>query len=105
MRSLSQRDPPIPSLYVKSLGKDPGTEAISSIFKKARENSPCLLVLEDIDSIVTEHTKSTFLNELDGLQDNDGIMLIASTNYRTWQYSTFLKSENANRSPGPKWTS
>ena len=81
MRSLSQRDPPIPSLYVKSLGKDPDTEAISSIFKKARQNSPCLLVLEDIDSIVTEHTKSTFLNELDGLQDNDGIMLIASTNY------------------------
>lgn len=42
--------------------------------------SPCLLVLEDIDTIVTAQTRSYFFNEVDGLENNDGIMMVASTN-------------------------
>lgn len=78
MHSLYQRNPPIPTLYVKSA---PRTYDISAIFRMARQMSPCLLVLEDVDTIVTEQTRSYFFNEVDGLASNDGILMIASTNH------------------------
>lgn len=81
MRSLSSRSKPIPTLYVKSLGKSCDQDNIRSIFEKARETTPCLLVFEDIDSLVSNNVKSFFLNEVDGLEGNDGIMMIGSTNY------------------------
>jgi len=83
MQSLSHRPTPIPTLYVKSLGKSGDHDDIRSIFEKARETSPCLLVLEDVDSLVSDNVKSFFLNEVDGLEANDGILMIGSTNYRT----------------------
>jgi AAA+ superfamily predicted ATPase len=43
--------------------------------------SPCLLVFEDLDSLITEDSRSYFLSEVDGLESNDGIMMIGSTNY------------------------
>lgn len=81
MRSLASRSKPIPTLYVKSLGKSCNQDDIRSIFEKARETAPCLLVFEDIDSLVSDDVKSFFLNEVDGLEGNDGIMMIGSTNY------------------------
>jgi SpoVK/Ycf46/Vps4 family AAA+-type ATPase len=45
-----------------------GPEAgVSRIFEHARNNAPCILVIEDIDSMVTPAVRSFFLNELDGL--------------------------------------
>ncbi|MCA9567669.1 MAG: AAA family ATPase, partial [Myxococcales bacterium] len=38
-------------------------------------------VLEDLDALVTEKSKSFFLNELDGLTDNTGVIVLASTNW------------------------
>lgn len=90
LHKLSQRDPPIPTLYVKSTGRDADSDDIRNIFKKARENAPCLLVLEDIDSLVKDNLKSFFLNEIDGLEGNDGIMIIGSTNYRKPTFSGSL---------------
>ena len=81
MRSLASRSTPIPTLNVKSLGKSCDQDDIRSIFEKARDTSPCLLVFEDIDSLVSDDIKSFFLNEVDGLEGNDGIMMIGSTNY------------------------
>ncbi|KAK4694334.1 hypothetical protein P7C71_g3230, partial [Lecanoromycetidae sp. Uapishka_2] len=82
MHNLSSRPKPIPTLYVKSAEGDYGEiYAIRHIFKKARKMSPCLLVFEDLDSIVTERSRSFFLNEVDGLESNDGIMMLGSTNY------------------------
>ena len=43
--------------------------------------SPCLLILEDIDTIVTPSSRSYFFNEVDGLENNDGIFMVASTNH------------------------
>ncbi|KAF7904767.1 hypothetical protein EAF00_002101 [Botryotinia globosa] len=82
MSSLSSRASPIPSLYVKSFdGECHGPKwAISTIFQKARKMAPCLLIFEDLDSLVTEKTRSYFLNEVDGLESNDGILMIGSTN-------------------------
>ena len=81
MRSLASRSKPIPTLYIKSLGKSCDQDDIRSIFEKARETAPCLLVFEDIDSLVSDDVKSFFLNEVDALEGNDGIMMIGSTNY------------------------
>ena len=79
MNNLANRKVPIPLLYVKSANT---TYAIRSVFATARAFAPCLLILEDIDTIVTPYTRSYFFNEADGLERNDGIMMIASTNHR-----------------------
>ncbi|KAF7958139.1 hypothetical protein EAE96_003701 [Botrytis aclada] len=73
MSTLSSRTSPIPSLYVKSFdGECHGPKwAISAIFQKARKMAPCLLIFEDLDSLVTHKTRSYFLNEVDGLESND----------------------------------
>lgn len=82
MHSLYDRDDPIPTLYVRSLASYGGPEhAISLIFSKARQMASCLLVFEDLDSIVSDAVRSYFLNEVDGLQNNDGIMMVGSTNH------------------------
>lgn len=55
--------------------------AISQIFAKARQEAPCYLVFEDLDSIVSDSVRSYFLNEVDGLRSNDGILMVGSTNH------------------------
>ena len=81
MISLFARPDPVPTLYVKSLAgcHDPHY-AIRQIFVKARQMAPCLLVFEDLGSLTTDQVKSFFLNEVDGLESNDGIMMVGSTN-------------------------
>lgn len=82
MHSLYDRDDPVPTLYVRSLSSYGGPEySISVIFEKARQMAPCFLVFEDLDSIVSDAVRSYFLNEVDGLQNNDGIMMVGSTNH------------------------
>jgi transitional endoplasmic reticulum ATPase len=82
INSLAARDPPVPSLYVKSLDGCNGPKwAIQRIFSRARVVSPCLLIFEDLDSLVEDKTRSYFLNEVDGLDSNDGILMIGSTNH------------------------
>lgn len=82
MHSLYDRDDPVPTLYVRSLTSYGGPEyAIKSIFSKARQMAPCFLIFEDLDSIVSDAVRSYFLNEVDGLQNNDGIMMVGSTNH------------------------
>ncbi|KAL8851946.1 MAG: hypothetical protein Q9221_003157 [Calogaya cf. arnoldii] len=79
---LSSRADPVPTLYVKSLAGCYGPHyAIREIFTKARQRAPCLLVFEDLDSLITDQLKRFFLDEVDGLESNDGIMMIGSTNY------------------------
>lgn len=69
-------------LYVKSFASYKGPEgAIADIFEKARQMAPCMLIFEDIDSLVTVGVRSYFLNAVDGLQSNDGILMIGSTNH------------------------
>ena len=83
MASLYSRDDPIPSLYVKSFETNCQTEqyAIRQIFQQARSMAPCLLIFEDLDSLVNDDIRSYFLNEVDGLESNDGILMIGSTNH------------------------
>ncbi|PVI01317.1 P-loop containing nucleoside triphosphate hydrolase protein, partial [Periconia macrospinosa] len=78
MHTLQERKRPVVTLYVKSA---PYSYDIRSIFQMARAMTPCLLVLEDVDTIVTRSTRSYFFNEVDGLENNDGILMIATTNH------------------------
>lgn len=98
MHSLYKRKDPVPTLYVKSLVRYAhfsiefaskltvrsygGPEySLSLIFGQARRYAPCFLIFEDLDSIITDQTRSYFLNEVDGLRSNDGIFMVGSTKY------------------------
>ncbi|ERF69158.1 hypothetical protein EPUS_01114 [Endocarpon pusillum Z07020] len=78
MHTLSIRENPVVSLYVKALHN---TYEIGSVFRMARTMTPCLLILEDVDTLITEELRSYFFNEVDGLDSNDGIMMVATTNH------------------------
>ncbi|KAH6226714.1 hypothetical protein HBI42_012800 [Parastagonospora nodorum] len=72
----------VPTLYVRTLTSYGGPEySLRQIFNKARQEAPCYLVFEDLDSIVSDNVRSYFLNEVDGLTSNDGIMMVGSTNH------------------------
>ena len=51
------------------------------VFEKARAEAPCVLILEDLDSLINDNNRSFFLNQLDGLENNDGLLVIGSTNH------------------------
>lgn len=72
-----------PCLYVKSFSSQHADDHhnIRAVFAKAREIAPCILVLEDLDSLITEHNRAFFLNELDGFAANEGVVTLASTNH------------------------
>jgi hypothetical protein len=72
-----------PCLYVKSFEAPFSTAhaSIRSVFRRARESAPCLLVFEDLDTLINEANKSYFLNELDGFAQNIGIVTLATTNH------------------------
>lgn len=73
---------PVPTLVVKTLAQRSfGPQmSVRQIFTKARQAAPCLLLFEDVDSLVTDQVRSYFFNEVDGLEDNEGILMIGSTN-------------------------
>jgi len=82
MHALYERKAAIPTLYVRSLSSFGGPEySINSIFSLARRTAPCYLVFEDLDSIVQDNVRSYFLNEVDGIKRNDGILMLGSTNH------------------------
>jgi hypothetical protein len=72
-----------PCFYVKSLKANHMSDhdTIKRVFDRARETTPCLLIMEDLDSLITDRNRSFFLNELDGFAANTGIVLIATTNH------------------------
>ena len=72
-----------PCLYVKSFKVEYRTdeENIRMVFDRARKSAPCILVLEDLDALVTPQNRSFFLNELDGFAANIGIVTLATTNH------------------------
>jgi hypothetical protein len=73
----------LPCLYVKSFQSDRGSEQgnMRRVFERARRSAPCLVVLEDLDSMIEEENRAFLLNELDGFASNEGVAVIASTNH------------------------
>lgn len=73
-----------PCLYIKSFKAqrfESEHAMIRSVFNRARQTTPCLLVLEDLDSLIGDSNRSFFLNELDGFAANTGIVVLATTNH------------------------
>lgn len=69
-------------LYVKSFHHWMGDErGMYEVFNKARAVSPCVVILEDLDSLINDANRSFFLNQVDGLANNDGLLLIGTTNH------------------------
>ena len=70
-----------------------GASRVRDLFSKAKEKSPCMIFIDEIDSIgrqrgsgigggndEREQTLNQLLTELDGFADNSGIIVIAATN-------------------------
>lgn len=72
-----------PCIYVQSFKTERGTDhaVMRELFKRARVTTPCIVVLEDLDSLINDGNRSFFLNELDGFASNHGILAIATTNH------------------------
>jgi len=72
-----------PCLYVRSLKSERKSQArsIGEVFQKARSVAPCMLVMEDLDSMIEPANLSILLNELDGFASNEGILTLATTNH------------------------
>ncbi|TFK43716.1 P-loop containing nucleoside triphosphate hydrolase protein [Crucibulum laeve] len=69
-------------LYVKSFQSWKGEEgAMADVFDKARQLAPCVIILEDLDSLINDRNRSFFLNQLDGLEGNNGLLIIGTTNH------------------------
>lgn len=53
------------------------------LFHEARRTAPSLVIVEDIDSLLTESrlSRATVLAQLDGVEPRDGILFIATTNH------------------------
>jgi len=51
------------------------------VFARARITTPCLLVMEDLDSMIDDKTRAFLLNELDGFETNAGVVVLATTNH------------------------
>jgi hypothetical protein len=73
-------------LYVRSFarkwGRDANQDTVRDLFEGARKYAPCILCLEDVDSLIRDDLRSTFLNELDGLEDDyRGVLTVATTNH------------------------
>ncbi len=69
-----------------------GASRIRKLFKKARENSPCIIFIDEIDSLLTgsrrsgEHSSSRatlnqFLAEMDGFNRLEKIYVLGATNH------------------------
>jgi transitional endoplasmic reticulum ATPase len=78
-----------PQLLSKWVGES--EKGIREIFKKARQASPCIVFLDEIDALaparggggdshVSERVVSQLLTELDGIEELRGVMVLAATN-------------------------
>ena len=63
-----------------------GASRVRDLFKKAKENTPCLIFIDEIDAVGRQRGvgygggNDELLTEMDGFEGNSGIILIAATN-------------------------
>ncbi len=70
-----------------------GASRVRDLFKKAKENAPCIIFIDEIDAVgrqrgagigggndEREQTLNQLLTEMDGFEGNAGVIIIAATN-------------------------
>ncbi len=70
-----------------------GASRVRDLFKRAKENAPCLIFIDEIDAVgrqrgagigggndEREQTLNQLLTEMDGFEGNNGVIIIAATN-------------------------
>ena len=67
-----------PCIYVRNLEDE---DEVTQVFKRARMLAPSLVVMEDLDSMISKVNRAFFLNELDGFRANTGVVVLATTNH------------------------
>ncbi len=78
-----------PALLSRWLGES--ERAVREVFRKARQASPCIVFMDEIDSLApargsldgspaTDRVISQLLTELDGIEELRGVMVLAATN-------------------------
>lgn len=67
-------------LYGFSANEEDVKDNLISTFKVAESLAPAIVVLEDVDRLVKGNFMRTFLNILDGVVPQEGILVIASSN-------------------------
>ncbi|KAI0149456.1 P-loop containing nucleoside triphosphate hydrolase protein [Pestalotiopsis sp. NC0098] len=78
MATLAEGQYLVPSVYANFTSQhDVYPSRINDMFSRARQTAPCLLVLENLDSLMSEDHRGTFLEELDN-GNNDGILILGS---------------------------
>lgn len=72
-----------PNFFMISIQKDTDQSDLGSTFARASRNAPAMIILEDLDSLTTESkiSRSAFLALLDGVSDQEGVLVIGTTNY------------------------
>jgi AAA+ superfamily predicted ATPase len=80
-KAIAAATPELPFLYVRDLREYEEREAIKLIFRRARKLAPCVLAFEDIDGLILDHNRTVFLNEMDGFNSNEGLLVVASSNH------------------------
>lgn len=84
---ISVKGPALMSRYVGD-----SEQGVRELFHKARQASPCIIFLDEVDSVVpargegstdshvAERVLSQFLSEMDGLEELKGVFIIGATN-------------------------
>ena len=70
-----------------------GASRVRDLFRRAKEKAPCIIFIDEIDAVgrqrgagigggndEREQTLNQLLTEMDGFQDNSGVILLAATN-------------------------
>lgn len=67
-----------------------GADRVRQLFKTARESAPCIIFIDEFDSIAqsrysghsySEQTLNELLSEMDGFESGDNVVVIAATNH------------------------
>lgn len=79
-----------PVVYLLASRSDDPCPVVGDMFEKAKRLAPCAIIVEDLDAISGRHCVSYFLNLMDGFAQNNGLLVIATTNHAEELDSAFL---------------
>ena len=81
-----------------------GAKRMRKLFKEAREQAPCIIFIDEIDAVAGKRsgngagddsrsrmTINQLLQEMDGLKENENLIVIGATNFKQYLDSAILR--------------